>query len=172
MSKTRDARIQKSTQHLSTLMDLWIARNLYDAKRNGASIDSRASRKMEILGILMYSRGWGPRQSRVTSMRYYHKPLCICVTHQFFTFSAIPLLHLVGLILGPMRSDMTCKHLHCIPLNMSFIFLEDISCWKTLKIALFPLVQFHSVALVPMGEILQIGRSSWHSVIESHSHQR
>lgn len=50
------------------------------------------------------------------------------VTQQFVTVPVTPLPHLGGLIPGPMRSDMTCKPLDCIPLNLSFIFPKDISC--------------------------------------------
>lgn len=51
----------------------------------------------------------------------------LAVTQQFVTVLATPLPHLGGLIPGPMRSDMASRHLHRIPLSMSFIFPKDIS---------------------------------------------
>ena len=59
-----------------------------------------------------------------------------------------------GLILGPVRSDISWKHLHYIPLSMYFICSADTFCKIPIKIALFPLALFHSVSLAPMGEIL------------------
>jgi len=93
------------------------------------------------------------------------------VTQQFVIVPITLLPYLGGLIPGPVRSDMTWKHLHCVPLSMNFICPEDIFCNIPIKRALFPLAQFHIVSLAPMGEILQIGRTSWRFVSESHSRQ-
>lgn len=83
----------------------------------------------------------------------------------FLTVPVTPLPHFGGLIPGPLRSDMIWKHLHHNPLSINFTCPEDISCILPLKNPLFPLAQFPNVLPALMGEIQQIGRASWCSVL-------
>ena len=89
----------------------------------------------------------------------------------FVTILVTPFPHFGGLIPGPVRSDITWKHLHYVPLSMDFICLEDISCRISLKSPLFPLARIHSVSPAPMREILQRGCAHWRSVSESYPRQ-
>ena len=79
----------------------------------------------------------------------------------FVTVPVTPLPHFGGLIPRLVRSDITWKHLHYVPLSMDFICPEEISCRISLKSPLFLLAQIQSVLPAPMGEILQRGRASW-----------
>ena len=72
----------------------------------------------------------------------------------FVTVPVSPLPYIGGLISGLVRSDITWNHLHYIPLSVSFICPEDISCRIPIKRPIFALVRFHIVLLTPMGEIL------------------
>ena len=109
-----------------------------------------------------YCKEFHPSLSRASCFRGH-------LLHSILSLSLLPLLpHIGGPIPGPVRSDITWKHLHCIPLSMYFICPEDTFCKIPINIAFFPLALFHSVSLALMGEILQRGRASWRSVSESH----
>ena len=72
----------------------------------------------------------------------------------FVTVPVTPFPHFGGLIPEPVRSDITWKHLHYVPLSMDFICPEDISCRIPMKIALFSLARVHSLLPALMREIL------------------
>ena len=76
-----------------------------------------------------------------------------------------------GRIPGPMSSDITQKHLHYVPLSMYFMFPEDTFYRLSLKSALFPLAQVHSILPAPIMETLKTGRDHWCSVLEQQSCQ-
>ena len=76
-----------------------------------------------------------------------------------------------GCIPGPVSSDKTQKHLHYVPLSMYFMFPEDTFCKLSLKSALFPLAQVHSILPALITEILKRGRDHWRSVTEQHPRQ-
>ena len=111
-------------------------------------------------------------RSKGIPREWFNEPWAELVLHNNFSPSLqFPIPHIGGLIPWPVGSDITWKHFHGIPLDMEFHSPEDISLWKTLKIAFSSLVQLASVIPAPMGEILQRGCANWRSVLESHSHQ-
>ena len=110
--------------------------------------------------------------------KYFNKPMSVISNSSFILLHSnlspslpFPVPHIGGLIPWPVGRDKTWKYFHCIPLKMSFHCPENISLQKTLKIALFPLVWFHSSTLTPRGKILQRGRANWRSVIEPNPRQ-
>ena len=51
------------------------------------------------------------------------------------------------------------------------MFPKDTFCRSSLKSAIFPLAQVHSILPAPMVEILKRGRDHWRSVLEQQSRQ-